>query len=127
VIIKKTIMVSLSFVVFFVASQLVSAVQANIGAFGSGLSTLIGYSAPTSTPTTSPTPSIEQSPSPSAFPVTCAEDVSESGTVGLEDYSILVSDFFKSNPINPRSNIDGVGLVDLSDYSLLVAKFFQDC
>lgn len=47
--------------------------------------------------------------------------------VDLSDYSILVANFFSTNPSNSRADINDDGIVDLSDYSFLVANFFATC
>jgi hypothetical protein len=82
---------------------------------------------PSPLPSILPTPTPPTSPVPTPTPPTCAEDINEDRKVNLLDYSILSSDFFKDNPTNPRSNIDGLGKVDLRDYSRLATRFMDDC
>ncbi|MEO8582051.1 MAG: cellulase family glycosylhydrolase [Patescibacteria group bacterium] len=66
--------------------------------------------------------------SPAPTPVTsCNEDINSDHVVDLTDYSLLITDFLKSVPINPRADINRDGLVDLTDYSLLVRKFLKSC
>ena len=57
--------------------------------------------------------------------VNCNIDVNQDNTVNLTDYGILVRDFLKSPPTNPRSDITRDGAVNLSDYSLLVSNFLK--
>jgi pectate lyase len=63
------------------------------------------------------------------FPVgvdTCnIADIDRSGMVNVIDYSLLVADFFSSNPALPRADINQSGSVDILDYSLLAANFFE--
>jgi beta-glucanase (GH16 family) len=84
----------------------------------------------TATPTKIPTPTITRTPTPTLPPgsiTACHADIDQSGFVDLTDYSMLVADFFKSQPNRPRSDIDGSGFVDISDYARLVQFFFQTC
>ncbi|NCN03838.1 MAG: hypothetical protein GW942_02065, partial [Candidatus Pacebacteria bacterium] len=123
-----------------------AAFQAGIGPFQSGFSTVIGASAnavpsptpsptvqpsPSPTPTVVPSPLVSPSPSPtlvpSPSPTSCSEDINLDGVVNIKDYTILVSDFFSTNPVNPRSDINGDSSVNLYDFSLLSAKFFSNC
>lgn len=55
------------------------------------------------------------------------EDINQNGTVDLQDFSILASNFGKSGAAitNPRADINGNGTVDLPDFSLLASKFGQ--
>lgn len=55
----------------------------------------------------------------------CDADINQDKLVDLSDYSLLVSNFFKSNA--GRSDINKDGLVDLSDYTLLTKSFMQSC
>lgn len=57
----------------------------------------------------------------------CDADINSDRYVDISDYTILVSDFFKTTPINPRSNIIKDGFVDILDYSALVSQYFQAC
>ncbi len=54
----------------------------------------------------------------------CTADISRNGYVGLEDYSIMVLDFFTPEV---RSDLDQSGEVDLLDYHILVNHFFTTC
>jgi parallel beta-helix repeat protein len=104
-----------------------SAFQAGIGPYQSGFSNVIGAST-TTTPT--PSPTIEPSPTPTLNPspsVSCSEDINLDGVVNIKDYTILIADFFSTNPINPRSDVNGDGIINLFDYSLLSARFFDNC
>ncbi len=65
------------------------------------------------------------SPSPTSSDSCKPADINRDGVVDLTDYSLLVIDFFKSPPANPRSDINSDGIVDLTDYSLLVKYFLQ--
>lgn len=58
---------------------------------------------------------------------TCATDLNGDHMVDLQDYSILVSDFLKMPPSNPRTDINRDGNVDLIDYSLFAASFLKPC
>lgn len=68
-------------------------------------------------------------PTPTPLPVdaTCGSDINQDGVTDITDYSLLLSNFLKSNPTPPRSDINQDGLVDLSDYSLLVKNFLKPC
>lgn len=57
----------------------------------------------------------------------CDADINLSGLVDIDDYSILVTNIFKSPVLVERANIDKQGLVDLSDYSALVSFFLKPC
>jgi hypothetical protein len=85
----------------------------NIEEYINGLITIPGYSSGT----------------PTNGQQFCEEDLNEDGNVNLIDYTILVSDFFKSYPnfANAKSDINNDQKVNLIDYSLLVSKFFQTC
>lgn len=58
---------------------------------------------------------------------TCAEDINVDFKVDLLDYSVLVRNFLKIHPDNPRADIDQDGNVGLMDYSRLVGAFLQPC
>ncbi len=74
------------------------------------------YSGVVSSPTPTATPSVN-----SCKPA----DINRDGIVDITDYSLLVIDFFKATPSNPRSDINVDGIVDITDYSLLVGQFLQ--
>ena len=81
---------------------------------------------PTNTPmpSPSPTPTPGPSPTPTPGPVACnTADINKDGSVDGLDLNILLADFFKTSPANPRSDINLDGVVDITDYSLLVAQF----
>ncbi len=97
----------------------------DIGAFESG------STAPTS-PIPSPSPVISPRasgiPSPSPDLSACkAADINSDGTVNKADRLVLVTDFFKRLPINPRSDINKDGIVDLLDYSFLAKSYQLSC
>lgn len=52
-------------------------------------------------------------------------DINKDGLTDITDYSILVSDFFKVPPTNPRSDVNRDGIVDITDYSIFVSNFFR--
>lgn len=77
-------------------------------------------------PTASPTPTGTPSPSPSASPVACnPSDINKDGITDINDYGLLVADFFKAAPANPGSDINSDGIVDIVDYSIFVSSFFS--
>lgn len=83
---------------------------------------------PTNTPSIKPTNTLTPRPTEVGNPASvCESDINQSGLVDLTDYTIMIQDFFKSNPTNSRSDIDKNGFVDLTDYSLLARDFFQTC
>ena len=57
----------------------------------------------------------------------CQADINQDSIVDISDYAILVFDFLKTNPNNPRADINSDGIVDISDYSLFTSSFFQRC
>lgn len=76
-----------------------------------------------------PTSAIEPTQSPSSTPVqnSCPTDINQDKVTDISDYSLLVSDFFQTQPTQPRTDINQDGIVDITDYSLLVSQFFQTC
>lgn len=83
---------------------------------------------PTRTPTRTPTPTIgAASPTVTAKPTSCREDINRDGFVDLTDYSLLSVDFFRNPPSNPNTDINQDGITDLTDYSRLVSRFFDVC
>jgi len=60
-------------------------------------------------------------------PTVCHADIDQSGLVDIQDYSILIANFFDETPANPRADIDQSGLVDIQDYGQLVRFFFMSC
>lgn len=97
--------------------------------FTADLSTysLAGTACSTSTPSPSPTPTESPTlpPTPTPTGQACNQaDINQDGIVDITDYSIFVSDFFKSPPTNPRSDMNSDGIVDITDYSILVSNFF---
>jgi hypothetical protein len=86
----------------------------------------ISYCTPTPTPvTTTPTLAPTAPGTPIVVPACNPSDINKDGVTDTMDYSILVSDFFKTNPTHPGSDINHDGIVDTVDYSLLVANFFK--
>lgn len=86
---------------------------------------------PTPTPTNTPTPSFTPSPtptnSPTPTPVSCRrEDINRNGFVNMDDYQLLIDNFFFTNPQEPRADINHDGIVDLTDYSMLVLAYDPD-
>ncbi len=80
-------------------------------------------------PTPEPTPEIpdptpEPTPEPPPTPVACPldADLSNDDRVDIDDYSLLVRDFFKEGEDLP-ADINCDGLVDIEDYGLLIGKF----
>lgn len=65
--------------------------------------------------------------STTSTPSVCNVDINLDGIIDIDDYGIIVNNFFKNPPLNPRANINGVGLVDIDDYTLLVEKFLKPC
>lgn len=57
----------------------------------------------------------------------CDADIDQTGFVDIDDYSILVSNFFITPIVVPRANIDKTGLVDIEDYTALAKYFLQVC
>jgi hypothetical protein len=51
-------------------------------------------------------------------------DINQDHIVDLSDYSILISQFFKTGN-NLSADLDQDGIVDLNDYAILVANFFK--
>ncbi len=72
----------------------------------------------------SPTPTVAPTATPPVNSCKSA-DINRDGIVDITDYSLLVIDFFKATPANPRSDINTDGIVDITDYSLLVSQFLQ--
>ena len=105
---------------FYLTSSLIDTAP---GTYTAGVS-IVGFNHPVEyvvLPTTSPSPSVSPSPSPSN---PCNNsDINKDGITDITDYSIFVSDFFKSPPTNPRSDMNNDGIVDITDYSILVSKF----
>lgn len=65
---------------------------------------------------------------PTQPPQLCQADINQDYTVDLLDYSMLVNNFFKTNPNPARADINTDGVVDLTDYSLLSNAFLKtDC
>lgn len=60
-------------------------------------------------------------------PGVCTADIDGDGKVDTRDYAILVQNFFKSPPSNPKADINKDGVVDLTDYSILVSQFLRNC
>lgn len=56
----------------------------------------------------------------------CLANQDDTELVDISDYSILVSNFFRTTSFG-KSDINKDGIVDISDYSLLVGSFFQVC
>lgn len=54
-------------------------------------------------------------------------DINQDGLVDIQDYSILVRNFFSSESQVGRSDINRDGFVDIKDYSTLVRHFFNRC
>ena len=58
----------------------------------------------------------------------CPEDLTGDGSVGLEDLSLLLSNYGITSGAQPEDgDIDGDGDVDLGDLSLLLAAYGLDC
>lgn len=57
----------------------------------------------------------------------CVGDLNGDKTVDLADYSMLINNFFSTNPNPASADLNGDGVVDLTDYSTLVTRFFQNC
>jgi hypothetical protein len=99
--------------------------------------TIVPRDPPTPLPTTAvtprPTPIVTKSPtsaptpSPTALPQSCAADINGDRVIDLSDYTILVRDFLKRPPSNPKADFNRDGVVDLSDYVILVARFLKSC
>jgi hypothetical protein len=49
--------------------------------------------------------------------------LNKDGIVGGDDVTILMNDYWSTNPVNPRSDINKDGIVDVSDYSLIVKDY----
>ena len=60
--------------------------------------------------------------SPSPAPCLAA-DINRDGTVNIMDRTLLMLNFFQTNPTNPRADINTDGIVDVTDYSILVKNF----
>ncbi|MBI4066474.1 hypothetical protein HY411_02045 [Candidatus Gottesmanbacteria bacterium] len=85
---------------------------------------------PTPTPTPLPTATPTQTPKPTPTPTptlaACnAADINRDGIVDNEDYIALVTDYFKTQPVNPRSDINQDGIVDVTDYSVYVTQYLK--
>lgn len=63
----------------------------------------------------------------STSPTTCKEDVNSDGIVDIEDYSLLVNNFFKTPPPNLKADVNGSGFVDIEDYSAMARKYLKPC
>ena len=58
----------------------------------------------------------------------CPEDLTGNGSVGLEDLSLLLSNYGITSGAQPEDgDIDGDGDIDLGDLSLLLASYGLDC
>lgn len=57
----------------------------------------------------------------------CGSDLDGDSFVDLTDYSLLSSNFFKTNPNPLKSDINKDGFVDLTDYSLMAQSYFKSC
>jgi hypothetical protein len=78
--------------------------------------------APSPTPVLTPTP--KPTTTPSASPNVCnGADVNKNGSVDLLDYSVVISNFGKSEPAGTNGDINGNGNVDLLDYSVVISNF----
>lgn len=66
-------------------------------------------------------------PTPTATPVSCKEDLTNDGFVDLSDYNVIATNLLSTSPSNPKADIDKNGIVDLTDYSILAMKFLQQC
>lgn len=74
-----------------------------------------------SIPTTSPTPTSSSSPSPSPTPK--IGDVNNDGHVNLIDIGMVIDEYDKTNPSNPRVDVNGNGKVDLIDIGLIIDNY----
>lgn len=81
------------------------------------------YQAGGANPSATPTSTL----TPTTIPLSCPADIDQSGTTDLRDYSILVTNFLKDPPSDPRADIDQNGRIDLLDYSILVRNFLKPC
>jgi hypothetical protein len=64
------------------------------------------------------------SAAPSSSPNPCSgADINKNGSVDLLDYSVVISNFGKSEPSGTNGDINGNGSVDLLDYSTVISNF----
>lgn len=81
--------------------------------------------APTLPPSPAPTPTTNPTPAASAAITYCQADINQDKTVDITDYSLLVANFFKTPPTQPRADINKDGTVDVSDLSILSQEIFK--
>jgi hypothetical protein len=92
--------------------------------------TLAPSPTPKVTPTPSPAPQVTPSPTPAASLdpspslVYCRADINQDRNVDITDYSVLVANFFKTSPTQPRVDINKDGIVDVSDLSIMAQEIF---
>lgn len=63
------------------------------------------------------------SPSPSASPASKIGDVNNDNRVNLVDIGILIDEFDRTNPTNPRADINGDGRVGLIDIGIVIDRY----
>ncbi len=73
--------------------------------------------------TTSPTSTVM----PTATPDACPSDINLDLLTDISDFSILVANYLKPTPTNPRADINKDGIVDLDDYGQIVANYLKLC
>lgn len=58
-------------------------------------------------------------------PTFCPADINQSGFTDIEDYGIMVNNFFLMPPNYARADVNGDGLVDIGDYTILAKNYFS--
>lgn len=74
-------------------------------------------------PSASPTPQVTNTPSPTSSPTPRVGDVNSDGHVNLIDIGMVIDEYDKTNPSNPRVDINGNGKVDLIDIGLIIDNY----